>query len=314
MDNNLTIGIIIPFCDEKVNIFNLMNSMPKCINKIIFIDKFNCNNRLELNYSVVNDSFIKLLRSDKLIKSNLNLSSSYIWARNNNIDIVIMISKYDQIDIRDLSEIINPIIYDNIDFCSCKKLFSDIEYSQIPKSFFWGNIILSYLIKICSGYWNIGFSQFNLLAINKKVLYIIKWEKLNLNYNLLYDLLFRINVFDLRVKEIITINKFKLCYYDCNTYLLYFIKTFTLFIRMFFWRLWAKYIIYDAHPLVLLFLLSISLFISSLILFFRLIIRFYIDGYIPPITASAILFFLIIGIQSFLFGLWMDRDRNKDSS
>jgi hypothetical protein len=84
-----------------------------------------------------------------------------------------------------------------------------------------------------------------------------------------------------------------------------------LLIRMFCWRLWKKYIIRDAHPLVLFLGFGTVLLGLGFLFFLRLLYLWPTQGQMPEITLILMLFSLTAGLQSFLFGLWMDMDKNR---
>jgi hypothetical protein len=85
-----------------------------------------------------------------------------------------------------------------------------------------------------------------------------------------------------------------------------------LLIMMFFWRLWKKYVIRDSHPLFLFILMGVSLFALSFLFFLRLLYLWLSHGHMPEITLIILLFTLAFGLQSFLFGIWMDMNRNQN--
>jgi O-antigen ligase len=85
-----------------------------------------------------------------------------------------------------------------------------------------------------------------------------------------------------------------------------------LLIKGFAYRLWKRYMIRDAHPLFLFIALGAGLFGLGFLFFLRLITLWIIQGQMPEITLIIMLFSVTLGFQSFLLGIWMDRDENRD--
>lgn len=80
-----------------------------------------------------------------------------------------------------------------------------------------------------------------------------------------------------------------------------------------FWkRLFFKYVIKDFHPLIFFYILSCILLGSSIPLGIRLLYFWAVTGDMPDMTALALIFTLISGLQTLFFGMWFDMEYNKD--
>ena len=89
-------------------------------------------------------------------------------------------------------------------------------------------------------------------------------------------------------------------------------KTSSLLVRLFFRRLWQRYVVRDFHPLVLFYLFALF---NIVVLIIPLIVRFFymyrIEGVAPRTTMIILVFLLITTFQSILFAIWMDMDYNR---
>jgi hypothetical protein len=85
-----------------------------------------------------------------------------------------------------------------------------------------------------------------------------------------------------------------------------------LLLKMFGLRMWRKYMIRDAHPLFLFILMGLGLMALGFLFLLRLIFLWISQGQMPEITLIILLFASTLGVQFFLFGLWMDMDKNKN--
>ena len=90
-------------------------------------------------------------------------------------------------------------------------------------------------------------------------------------------------------------------------------KTSLILLKLFFRRLWERYIIRDFHPLVLFYLFA---FFNILIILLPMLIRFtymYTKyGELPRTTFTIFIFTFMITFQSIVFAIWMDMDYNRD--
>lgn len=89
-------------------------------------------------------------------------------------------------------------------------------------------------------------------------------------------------------------------------------KTSCLLIRLFFRRLWQRYIVLDFHPLVLFYLFSLFNTVFILIPFsIRVLVLYYKLHEVPKTTLTILTFTFLMTFQSILFAIWMDMDYNK---
>ena len=85
-----------------------------------------------------------------------------------------------------------------------------------------------------------------------------------------------------------------------------------LLFRCYFWRMKEKYIIRDFHPLI--FFLTFGMALSGTAMIFGAYLAYLrlAVGPVSPVSAIFVALSLTSGMQSILFALWMDMERNKD--
>ena len=83
--------------------------------------------------------------------------------------------------------------------------------------------------------------------------------------------------------------------------------------RRFMWRLGAKYVIRDFHPLVFFYLMGALLFWSGFILgAYYSFNRIFRGLAIPTATVVLVALLVITGLQSLFFAMWFDMEYNKE--
>jgi hypothetical protein len=166
--------------------------------------------------------------------------------------------------------------------------------------------------KIASGYWHVADSQSGYTAINKKALQLIDWDQLYTWYGHPNDILVRLNVHNCRVKDVPVEPIYNIGEKSGIKYKKAIFAIGWLLIKLFFWRMKEKYIIRDFHPLVFFYILGGLFSMLTFLLFVRLFIQWYLNGYIPPINALAAMFSFMSASLFTLFGMWFDMEANKD--
>jgi len=304
------IAVIIPCYNESNQISKVLSTLPDFIDHIIIVDDASTDQMVE-KITSIHDRRIILIKHKKNQGVGSALSSGYKWAKDHNIDVVIRMDGDGQMDPDDLPAILDPVCDGVADYSKGNRLFTGEAYKMIPKVRFWGNAFLSFLTKIASGYWHVADSQSGYTAINKKALHAIDWDKMYKRYGQPNDLLVRLNIHNMRVVDV----PVKPIYNVGEKSGLKIRKIiFTIpimLIKMFFYRLFKKYMIRNFHPLVLFYFSGILLNILAFPLFVRFLYFWISVNHIPKINFLAWMMLKILGIQFLLFAMWFDMEENR---
>jgi glycosyltransferase involved in cell wall biosynthesis len=307
-----TLAAVVPAYNEENQLKLVVSTMPDFVDHIVIIDDKSTDGTA--------DEIRRLMDIDKrvvMISHDVNqgvggaIASGYKWARDHDLDMAVVMAGDGQMDPLDLPNLCDPVATDNVDYSKGNRLVYKEAYEMIPRVRFFGNAILSFLTKIASGYWHVADSQTGYAVISKKALKAIDWDKMYKRYGQPNDILVRLNSEDMRVRDV----PIKPVYNIGETsgfkarQVLWPISR--LLIKMFAWRMWKKYMIRDAHPLFLFILMGLGLLSLGFLFFLRLLYLWISQAQMPEITLIVLLFTDTIGIQFFLFGLWMDMDKNK---
>ena len=307
-----TICVVVPCFNEETQIAKVLNTIPDYIDNIVVIDDHSTDKTVEEI-----ESFSNIHEKIVLIKHKINkgvggsIETGYIWARDNGVDVAVVMAGDGQMDPDDLPKLLGPIVDEKVDYAKGNRLFTGEAFRKIPKIRYFGNSILSLLTKIASGYWHIADSQCGYTAINRKALEMVDWSKMYKRYGQPNQLLVMLNVLNLSVRDVpvrpvygigeksgIKLRKviFTMSY---------------LLLKNFLWRLKEKYIIRDFHPLVFFYFLGTFFGMSTIVLFARLFYKWWLEGAIPPINALSAMFTFMSSSLFVLFAMWFDMEANK---
>lgn len=313
MYKNKTIAAVVPCFNEETQIGKVVNTIPDYIDKIVIIDDKSKDRTVEVVKSLNADSDrIIVIQHKKNQGVGGAIASGYKWARDNNIDVAVVMAGDAQMDPADLPNILDPVVLGEADYSKGNRLFTGEAYKKIPKTRYYGNSILSLLTKIASGYWHIADSQTGYTAINRKALEMIDWDKMYKRYGQPNDLLVRLNIYNFRVRDVLINPVYNVGEKSgIKIHKIVFTLSWLLF-KLFLFRMKEKYVIRDFHPLILFYLFGILLFVIDIPLIVRLISLKLIDGFFPPMTMLAVMFVTIMAFQSVLFAMWFDMEYNKD--
>jgi len=239
------------------------------------------------------------------------IKTGYMQALEEEMDAVAVMAGDGQMDPEILDRILDPIVEERAEYSKGNRL-RQRDYREDMSSFrFFGNSLLTFLTKISSGYWKMMDPQNGYTAISKDALEKINIKHIYDDYGFANELLVHLNTNDMRVADV----PMPAVYRDEQSWISYksFIpRTSKLLLFGFLWRLKAKYILRNFHPLVFFYILG---FISTLLGVLGAGYTFY-AGFVqglpmfPRGTLSLILF--MMGNMFILFAMLFDMQTNEE--
>lgn len=313
MYRDKTISVIIPAFNEEKLIEKVLKTIPPFVDHIVVVDDASSDGTGEvvkahqgMDARII---YIQHVRNEGVGGA---IISGYRWARDNGVEISVVMAGDAQMDPGDLPKLLDPIVEGKVDYSKGNRLFTGKAWRVIPKTRYLGNAILSFLTKIASGYWHVADSQSGYGAVTLEVLKTIDLESIYKRYGMPNDFLVRLNIYHFRVRDVPVNPIYGIGERSrMKVYKVVFTLSFLL-IKLFLWRLKEKYIIRDFHPLVLFYLMGfiltpVGFFFGCYLLVYRLFI-----GSVAATSALFAAFFAISGLQSLFFAMWFDMEYNKE--
>jgi glycosyltransferase involved in cell wall biosynthesis len=308
-----TIAAVVPAYNEEKLIGRVIETMPDFVDSIIVVDDCSHDSTREQvrRFASTDPDRVMLIEHQTNQGVGGAIATGYIWCRDHEIDVAVVMAGDAQMDPADLPNLLRPVIADEADYTKGNRLFTGDAWNIIPRVRYLGNSVLSLLTKIASGYWHIADSQAGYTAINLRALRTIDWDQMYKRYGQPNDLLVRLNIYNFRVRDIPVrpvydigedsgINPIKIV--PKLTWLLF---------KLFLYRMVQKYVIRDFHPLIFFYGLAGLLLFLCVPLLARLLWLWWADGVIPKINALALMSSGIAGLQSLFFAMWFDMESNR---
>lgn len=308
-----TVCVVVPCYNEETQIEKVINTMPDYVDAIVVIDDKSPDNTVEkVRQLMVLDKRVELIIHEKNQGVGGAIASGYIWARDNDMDLTVVMAGDGQMNPDDLPSLLEPVAEGRADYSKGNRLFTGQAFSKIPTIRYLGNGILSLLTKIASGYWNVADSQSGYTVINKKALNAIDWDLMYKRYGQPNDVLVRLNVENFRVTDIPVEPVYNVGERSGIRIQKVIFTIGWLLVKLFLWRMKEKYIIRDFHPLVFFYFLGFTFFICTVFLFARVFLVWYLTAHIPAVNALAAMFSFMSASQFTLFAMWFDMEANRN--
>ena len=216
-----------------------------------------------------------------------------------------------QMDPDDLETLVGGVVSGECDYAKANRLFTGQAWQLIPRYRYLGNAILSFFTKIASGYWHVADSQSGYTAISLETLRLLDLDRLYARYGFPNDLLVHLNVWNRRVRDypsrpIYGVGE------QSGIRLRKVVPAISwLLLKGFFWRMKEKYVIRDFHPLVLFYLLGMTLSGAGFALGVLEVVLRVLGNPIPVATIVLVALLVVSGLQLLLFAMWFDMESNK---
>lgn len=198
------IAIIIPYYNASTKIIEVVSAVPTLIDFVIIVD--DCGKE-PLPEKAILES-INELTNVVFLKNSKNLGvggatkTGFIKAIELNIDIVVKIDADNQMDLGYLPILIASLQQNQADYVKGNR-FKDLKaLKKMPFVRRIGNLFLSFLIKISTGYWNVFDPTNGYFALNVSVLKQLDLDKIANRYFFEASLIAELYYFKVRIKDI----------------------------------------------------------------------------------------------------------------
>jgi glycosyltransferase involved in cell wall biosynthesis len=184
----LKVYVVMPAHDEAAHIAEVIGRVPPIVDKIIVVDDHSSDNTAQAAQGV-GDSRIEVIRNPKKLGVGGATVAGYRRALQNDADVVVKIDADGQMDPQAIAKLIKPIIEGRADYTKGFRFHDRETLRKMPKARLIGNMGLSYLVKMASGYWNIFDPINGFTAIHRSALERIDSNKMSRDYFFETDML-----------------------------------------------------------------------------------------------------------------------------
>lgn len=197
--SSINIAVVIPSYKVKPFLKDVVLGLPHYIHDIIVVDD-KCP---EESYKVVEG-----IEKVHIVRHEVNqgvggaMVSGYKKALELEADIVVKVDGDGQMDPKYLMPLLEPLIENRADYTKGNR-FRDLEaLKSMPSVRLFGNSVLSFLVKVASGYWTIMDPTNGYTAIYRRALEKLPLDVLDKRYFFESDMLINLNIVEAVVKDV----------------------------------------------------------------------------------------------------------------
>jgi glycosyltransferase involved in cell wall biosynthesis len=199
MYRNRTIAAVVPAYKEEALVGTVIRTMPDYVDHIVVVDDCSPDKTSEAAHAV-GDPRVTVIRHEANTGVGGAIITGHRKAGELGADIDVVMAGDAQMDPRFLPDLLEPIIEGGLGFAKANRFFSLRSFESMPRYRIFGNIVLSFLTKLASGYWHLFDPQNGYTAITQDTLRRLPLDRIASRYSFENDLLINLNI--LRVPAI----------------------------------------------------------------------------------------------------------------
>lgn len=308
------IALVIPAYNEARLIKPTLEAVPDLVDRIYVVNDASTDATATIVEELSqHDSRIALISHEKNCGPGKGIITGYKKSAAEGYDIAVVVGGDNQMPLDQMPHFLDPLIDGEADYTKGNRfIFLPDTLQKMPKTRLLGNIIITGLTKISSGYYKIMDVVDGYTAITKRVIDLINWDKAWKGYGYPMDFLIRLNAYGFKVKDIPRSSIYLKGERQSQIKgLRYALKVAPMLLRGFFWRLITKYIYRDFHPLVFFYFAGIALFPFGILYGFYLVYQQLAGIGVSGPRAILCALSLIMGLQFLLFAMLFDMQESQ---
>ena len=315
------VGVVVPAYNEERFVASVLTTLPAYVDRVYAVDDCSSDGtwrEIQACASRANEDDAETVAVDGgegfgrrvvPIRHSTNrgrgaaVATGYRRALEDGVDVVAVLDGDGQMDPDVLNRVLDPVVSDEADYVVGNRLDGPASWDGMPPWRLFGNLLLTLLTRIASGYWHVSDPQNGYTAISADALSELDLAALYERYGFLNDVLVRLNVANWRVTNV----PMRARYGDEESGIRYaeFVPQLSwLLLRNFLWRLGRNYLSGPVHPVAVLYLVGAGASLSGLVRVARAT-----ASRSDPRTG---VYALIAGVASLLGAMLADARENED--
>ncbi len=196
-----SIGVVIPAFNEEKAIIATVQSIPDFVDKIFVIDDGSKDQTIATCASLGNHR-CEILQHSQNRGVGAAIVTGYKHCLQQKVDIACVMAGDGQMDPKDLPGLLEPIVEHQVGYTKGNRFALKEVWRRMPKLRILGNILLSLVTKITSGYFRLFDSQCGYTCVSAQTLRTIDLDRVFPRYGYPNDLLARFHSQNIIVRDV----------------------------------------------------------------------------------------------------------------
>jgi glycosyltransferase involved in cell wall biosynthesis len=259
MYRGATIAAVVPAYKEEKMIGTVIETMPDFVDHIVIVDDQSPDATSEV-VRAIGHPRVTLIRHEVNKGVGGAIITGHRAAMELGSDVNVIMAGDAQMDPAYLPALLDRVTADGYGFAKANRFFAPESFDGMPKYRVFGNIVLSFMTKLASGYWHLFDPQNGYTAVRTEVLERVPLDHVAERYSFENDLLIHLNILQVSAVDVPIpavygeeVSSIKLSRVVP--------ELLSLLTRGFWRRIWYRYVLWSFSPIALLLIGGIILFL-----------------------------------------------------
>ena len=190
----MKVCVVIPAFKVSNQIVQVVENIGSEVQLIIVVDDKCPEKSGELVLSKVKDPRLIVVLNSENLGVGGAVKAGYERALDEDCDIIIKIDGDGQMDPKLINRLLRPLLENSAGYAKGNRFFNVEDIRKMPKIRILGNLVLSFMSKLSTGYWRIFDPTNGFTAIRSDVVGLLPLDKIDNRYFFESDILFRLNI------------------------------------------------------------------------------------------------------------------------
>ena len=304
MYNGAVVAAVVPAYKEEAMISTVIETMPEFVDHIVIVDDCSPDATSDVVRSVGSPR-VTLIRHEVNQGVGGAIITGHKAALELGADVNVIMAGDAQMDPQHLPALLDPVTDGGYGFAKANRFFAPESFEGMPRHRVFGNIVLSFMTKLASGYWHLFDPQNGYTAVRAEVLRNIPLEHVAKRYSFENDFLIHLNI-----QQVSAVDVPVPAVYGDEVSSIRLSKVvpelLDLLFRGYWRRIWYRYVLWSFSPIALLLFTGLLLF--GIGLGISIWVAFLALGSVVATAATVMLAALplMIGTQMLISSLQLD--------
>ena len=301
---NACVAAVVPAFNEEALIATVIETMPDFVDHIVIVDDCSPDRTSEVVRSL-DDPRVTLIRHEVNQGVGGAIITGHRIAMELGADVNVVMAGDAQMDPKHLPALLDRVTDDGYGFSKANRFYAPESFHGMPRYRVFGNVVLSFMTKLASGYWHLFDPQNGYTAVRTEVLRNIPLDHVAKRYSFENDFLIHLNIQQVSAVDV----PVPAVYGDeVSSIRLGRVvpELLDLLFRGFWRRIWYRYVLWSFSPIALLLFLGLAAFLFGLAV--AVWIAFVIVGSVIATAGTVMLAALplMIGTQMLISAMQLD--------
>lgn len=195
------VSVLVPAFLEEKHIATVLKGIPEYVDKIFVIDDASPDSTYQEALSA-GDNRCEVIRHSHNLGVGGAIKTGHLRALEARMDYSVIMAGDDQMDPDELPKLLDKIIDGNFGFVKANRFYSRDSFKGMPRHRIFGNIVLTFLNKVSTGYWHIFDPQNGYTVTALETLKIMPFERISNRYDFENDWLNWMCIYDIPISDV----------------------------------------------------------------------------------------------------------------